>query len=185
MSCKIVLATQKGSKTWVGKVINKDLKKFDFISGSWIKGERGMLEFIIKDEGYYVSQDYLGRDYWRIFKNEDGELKKEEITKKTLLELLLIDDLKLEKKSFGFVTFKNATGSTIWESRYKPAGDTYFAENENYYLISGKFNVKRTKYMRNFQRREIFLEKEIELTNEFFLKNDDIEIIFLDELLPS
>lgn len=191
MSCKIILFTQKGRKTWVGKIINHDFK-LDFINDSiWVKGQTGMLEFEIKEEGYYMSQDSTGRKYWHVVPDEDadedGKLKKEQIKKVDVINYLS-DSEELEKKlkprKFNFCVVKPAANGTAWELQYDYIENeiAYIAEDENYYMISGKFLKESKQYVRNFRGIGKLSRKE-EIVDKLIIskKRDNVEIKFLDE----
>lgn len=183
----INLWTERGIKTWLGKIKDHDFK-LDFINDStWAKGLQGVLEFTVKEEGYYMSQSSTGRQYWHVFTDEDGILKNESIEKKDVL-FFLSDSEKLEKelraRIFEFTMIKPAAKSTAWELKYKPIKDeiTYFSENENYYMINGKFEVTSKQYIRNFTSVGKISTSEKKVNNMIISKKrDNVEIKFLDE----
>ena len=151
----INLLVSKGKKTWIGKIENHDFK-LDFINdSSWAKDKKGVLEFTVKEEGYYMSQDSTGREYCNVFIDENGELNKKSVKKSDVISYLSNSEeleKKLKSRLFEFNIIKYAEKDTAWDITYKPIKNevTFFAENENYYMVSGKFEKISKQYIRNF-----------------------------------
>lgn len=177
----IKLLAKKGKKTWCGRVINKDLK-LDFLQGEWSKERRGVLEYKLDKTGFYMSQD-TKRQYWQATENDNGEIIEKEITKDELIKLMVDwDSISFEKRDFSFTVVKPGPRNTAWDMFYKPIGEVFFAEDEDYYFISGKFHKTWTKYKRNFSAIDSMGEKEEMLDKKMFHKvKDNIKIEFCDE----
>ncbi|WP_331775031.1 hypothetical protein [Sulfurospirillum sp. 1612] len=177
------LMAERGRKTWIGKVMDPSLK-LNFMNGHWGK-ERGVLEFNIQETGYYISQAYK-RAYFEIYRDENGVLQRKECTKQDILKTFLLEELVQlqQERNFSMNIIKPAPRNTVWEFYYEPIENEkcYFSENDDYYMITGKFKQKGTKYMRNLTKTAIVKEKEIELKNEIYSKEkDNIKIVFYDE----
>jgi hypothetical protein len=183
----INLLVSKGKKTWIGKIKNHDFK-LDFINdSSWAKDKKGVLEFTVKEEGYYMSQDSTGREYWNVFIDENGELNKKSVKKSDVISYLSNSEeleKKLKSRLFEFNMIKYAEKDTAWDIMYKPIKNevTFFAENENYYMVSGKFEKISKQYIRNFTSVLNSYISEEKINNMIISKKrDNVEIKFLDE----
>lgn len=183
----INLLVSKGKKTWIGKIENHDFK-LDFINdSSWAKDKKGVLEFTVKEEGYYMSQDSTGREYWNVFIDENGELNKKSVKKSDVISYLSNSEeleKKLKSRLFEFNIIKYAEKDTAWDITYKPIKNevTFFAENENYYMVSGKFEKISKQYIRNFTSVFNSYISEEKINNMIISKKrDNVEIKFLDE----
>lgn len=183
----INLLVSKGKKTWIGKIENHDFK-LDFINdSSWAKDKKGVLEFTVKEEGYYMSQDSTGREYWNVFIDENGELNKKSVKKSDVISYLSNSEeleKKLKSRLFEFNIIKYAEKDTAWNITYKPIKNevTFFAENENYYMVSGKFEKISKQYIRNFTSVFNSYISEEKINNMIISKKrDNVEIKFLDE----
>lgn len=183
----INLLVSKGKKTWIGKIKDHDFN-LDFINDcNWVKDKKGVLEFTVKEEGYYMSQDSTGREYWNVFTDENGELKKKSVKKSDVISYFSDSEeliKKLKSRLFEFNIIKYAVKDTAWEIMYKPIKDevTYFAENKNYYMVSGKFEKISKQYIRNFNSVSNSHVSEEEINNMIISKTrDNVEIKFLDE----
>lgn len=183
----INLTVSKGKKTWIGKIIDDDFKQ-DFINDStWAKDKKGVLEFTLKEEGYYISQDSSGRKYWNIFIDDNGELQRKSVKKSDVISYLSSPEeleKELKPRIFEFNLIKYAPKGTAWGIMYKPIKDeiTYFAENENYYMVSGKFEKNSKQYVRNFISVSNSQTSEEKINNLIISKKrDNVQIKFLDE----
>jgi hypothetical protein len=160
----------------------------DFINdSSWAKDKKGVLEFTVKEEGYYMSQDSTGREYWNVFIDENGELNKKSVKKSDVISYLSNSEeleKKLKSRLFEFNMIKYAEKDTAWDIMYKPIKNevTFFAENENYYMVSGKFEKISKQYIRNFTSVLNSYISEEKINNMIISKKrDNVEIKFLDE----
>ena len=181
---KILLSVEKGKKTWCGKIIDQELKLDFIVDSNWSKDRQGVLEFKIKDTGYYMAQSSNDRKFYEVTQDEKGELQKKEVTKSDAINSFVFVELSQnsKRKDFDFSIIKLATKNTTWDLEYQSMEDCYISENEHYYMISGKFLKISQQYIRNFSKIQNFSKKEVVLKNEIFSKkNDNIKIVFRDD----
>lgn len=183
MKSTIRLRAEKGTRTWCGKIKN-NLFETDMINGHWGK-EKGILEFSA-DEGYYITHNYSGKKYIEVYsvyseQLEQNILTQREVKKEDVIKSF-IKDLKMEKRDFCFDVISYAPNNVAYDMSYKPVGDVFFTEDENYYYISGTFNKSWKRYIRNFTCVDQRGEKEETLNEKIYSKIDDnIKIVFLDQ----
>lgn len=179
-SVTISLLVEKGKKTWIGKIIDDDFKLSFINESKWSEKRKGVLDFKVREEGLYISQDSTGREYWNIY-FLNGELIKEKISKDEVLKNrsnfdLLVKQLKPRKFDFHLYS---VTEVIIYKHIENEV--TYFAESDEYCLISGKF-IKNGMGLEDGTSTHLLRPKMENLQNMIFSKKTDkIRIKFLDE----
>lgn len=128
--------------------------------------------------------EHYSRRYYFVSNNEDGLFAKE-VTLDEVKKKLSDRESPFQHKEASFIKFslqKNAPKGVVWITYYDPVEEKYtLQENENFFLISGKFKVSQNKFMRNFSKKEIFTHNIKEVNELLISKNDGkIQIIFED-----
>lgn len=179
----------KGEKLWVAHITSTEMK-FTFLNSEWTdeKGVLGWRCSNFKEGEFYVLNNHTSRTYYQIIQNDEDEyLSAKIVNMNTVIKDLTKRESPFIKRNVSLIKFsiqKFATNSVVWFVFYESVEDKYnLLENDSYFIVSGKFKISKTKYMRNFTKKESYATKTDEVDEILLQKNDErvqIQIIFED-----